>query len=234
MTSPRALEPEMPPDNGASDALIPLTIGDILRRALAVILPLVVLGSAVHMSYDVGTLIGWFPVCLLVSLVLEFAIAPTRSWWALLFAIIAPVGTIVCAAVIVDHEWGPDDAQLTISLLWWSFAFAVLAAGVPANWIIWNYRHRANAKTPFRWQFPIRLILALMFVLSGALALAKFAIPHEEAMEVFGYGAALVFFVVGIAFCLFVANLRVSTPTRSITPWDEPETPEPLESPPTP
>jgi hypothetical protein len=210
----------------------PLTWGDLARRVLAALLPMAVLGGAVHMTYDVEALIGWFPVCLLLSILLQFAIVPTRSWWALLFAMAPSLGTIACGTVIAANEWGPYEAQLPIPLLWWCFTVGILALGVHANRVIWSYRRRAEVKGRFRWQFPLQFLLVQMVLLSLVLALLKLVVPDQAPFMVFGYGAALVFLVVGIAFSLFLANLKDNRPAVSTNPWDESEVPAPVDAPP--
>lgn len=206
-----------------------LTWGDITRRVLATLLPMVALGAAVHLTVDVEYLIGWFPACLLLSLILMYALVPTRLGWAFLFAVVPSFGTIACAALIAAYRWSPPEAQTPISSLWWAVTLLTLALGIPANASVWGYRAAAQEKRPFRWQFPIRLLLVLMLFLSLSLTLGKLFLPNRGDFMIFGYGAALVLLIVGIAFSLFVANVRDQAPT-SQSPWDQPEGPSPFDT----
>jgi hypothetical protein len=233
VTTATPLEPVIPLQREPRYDEFPLTWGDITRRALATLLPMAVLGAAIHLTFDVLNLGGWFPACLLLAVVLEFAIVPTRSWWALWFAATPPLGVITSLSLIIGFQWGYAEAQLAISSLWWFIVFCVLLLGIPANKAIWTYRRRADTTGQSRWQFPLRYLVALMVILSFALAFIKVALPKEGDYRHVGYINTVILLVLGIAFSLFLANLKENKPLLSANPWDDPETPAPLDVPPT-
>ncbi len=200
---------------------IPLTWGDIVRRALGLLMPLAMLAAAAHLTIDIGSLLGWFPICAGLSLAFQFAVVRTRSWLAYLLAGWPSLAIIGCCLTIAHMSWLPHAAQRPIATLWWGAVVLMLVLAIPGNNILWRFHARHPNREPFRWQFPLRLLLLQMFLVSILMFL--FRAGEHVLYKIFIYGAGSLFLLSGLAFSLFVANLGRRASTRPSNPWDAPD-----------
>lgn len=204
----------------AETAEASLSWGDLLRRVLGLLTPLAMLAAAVHLALDVEVLLAWFPVCAGMSLLLQFAVAPVRSWWAYMLAVWPALTIIGCCLVIGVNNLLPHQAQLPIATLWWISTMAVMVLAIPANNQLWRFRACHPGQGPFRWQFPLRILLLQMVLLS--LAMVIFRGARGVHYELFVYAAGSLFLLSGLAFSLFVANLKQRPSAGPRHPWDTP------------
>lgn len=196
----------------------PLTMGDVVRRVLGLLMPLAMLAAASHLTIDIESLIGWFPICAGLSLAFQFAVVRTRSWLAYLLAAWPSLAIMACCLLIAHRSWATHMAQRPISTLWWGAVVLMLVLAIPGNNILWRFRARRPTGQPFRWQFPLRVLLLQMLLVSILMMLFRSA--DEVLYKFFIYGAGSLFLLSGLAFSLFVANLKKRSGEKPSNPWD--------------
>lgn len=210
-------------DESTETSSIRLTRWDIARRVLAVLLPVIVVATAVSATIEIQTIAGWFPASSLAAFVLAFAVLPLRSVAAILFTLSVPLGTAGCSMAIALQQWSPQEAQVPISIAWWLFTVVHLGLAVAGNQAIWQQTATQWANSPFRWQFQIRSILILMATLSVGLALcSRLLSAYDSPFYIFACFSAGILLVTGITFSLFVSNLQAKESEPAGNPWQTP------------
>lgn len=206
-----------------------LTRGDLFRRVLAVLLPMMVLATAVASTFNIYTIFATYPACCVLGFLLAFSTMILRSRITFLFAISAPLAVAICCMAIAIGGWGPDAAQLRASLLWWTLAMIHLGLAIGGNQQIWSWRGGERRAAPLRWQFRIRSLLLLMAMLPVVLMVCR---EFGNQFKGFAYFSAGILLMVGALFSLFTFNLPTRESESADNPWETPGEPsaEPIQS----
>lgn len=195
---------DLPPTDSSR---APLSFGDYTRLVLAVLLPIAVLVTAILLTVDIEMIIGCFPVCCVLGVLLTFAVTTLRSWLVFLWAVSAPLAVAGCSLAIGLSEWDPREAQYPICATWWCYTMLLLPIVPPALRTIWRWRAAENPSSRLQWRFQIKFLLVLMAALSVFLTFVRVVSGKRIEHLLFAGGAAGLLLVLGIAFSLFWARL---------------------------
>lgn len=186
----------------------PPSRSDNFRIALCAGLLLTIVASVIAVVIEVESVLGIFPLLVVLGTGLAIAARKLLSWSVFLWAMSAPVMVVVCGMTIATLELSPDKAAVPIGVLLGVYS----AVAVPYGWrvlkMLADWRSHEHPARPTSWRFQIKFLMIQTLVLSVLLAIGRaFAGGHTDYF-MFATGSAAIIFIGGLVVSIFLAELR--------------------------